>query len=97
MLALLSFILSCYGLTMIVVYSKILESARKKLESFNSELLSYIIKCTMCTGFWVGMFNWFLFDVDFGLFSAGFISAGTSYILSKLFTEDGIAVNFKSK
>ena len=97
MTTLLSFILSCYGLTMIIVYSKILESARNKLESFNIELLSYIIKCTMCTGFWVGMFNWFLFDVDFGLFSAGFISAGTSYILSKLFTEDGIAVNFKSK
>ena len=51
----------------------------------------------MCTGFWVGTLTWFVFDVDFGLFSAGFISAGTSYILSKLFTEDGIAVNFKSK
>ena len=82
---------------MIIVYSKMFEGLRTKLESLNSELLSYMVKCTMCTGFWVGTLTWFVFDVDFGLFSAGFISAGTSYILSKLFTEDGIAVNFKSK
>ena len=53
---LLTFILACYGMTMILVYSKIFEVLRNKLNSLKSELLSYMLKCCMCMGFWVGIF-----------------------------------------
>ncbi len=44
---LLAFILACYGMTMILVFSKIFEKIREKIRSYNKELLSYMIKCTI--------------------------------------------------
>lgn len=84
-------------MTNILVYSKITEGVRNKLDSLESIWVSHLIHCTLCTGFWVGMLNWFIFDIEIGLFSAGFIASGTAFMLSKVFTEDGIAVNFKNK
>lgn len=93
---LLIFILACYGMTMILVYSKIFESIREIIRSYNKELLSYMIKCPMCMGFWVGIFNWFLIDLSFNLFTAGCISAGTTYLLSRLADDDGLTIKVKN-
>lgn len=91
---LLIFILACYGMTMILVYSKIFEDIREKVRSLNNELLSYMLKCCMCMGFWVGIFNSLLINVSFNWFVAGCISAGTSYFISRLVNDDGILINF---
>jgi len=89
-MSLISFILASYGLTMIAAYGKIFNSIRPK-EGFFGDML----KCTMCTGFWVGMVNWTAFTLPFNIFIAGFISAGTSYLLSKIVDDDGIAIKNK--
>ena len=94
---LLTFILACYGMTMILVYSKFFESTREKIRSYNIEMLSYMIKCTMCMGFWVGIFNWFLLDLSFNFFIAVCISAGTSYLLSRLADDDGLTIKVKKQ
>jgi len=94
---LLIFILACYGMTMILVYSKIFESFREKIRSLNKELLSYMIKCTMCMGFWIGIFNSFLINLSFNWFIAGCISSGTSYLLSRLADDDGLTIKVKKQ
>jgi hypothetical protein len=83
----LTFILACYGLTMILVYSKILNTVRPNWE---------VLKCTMCTGFWVGILMSFWLDTEFGGLIGGFISSGTSYFISKLIDDDGILVKIKN-
>jgi hypothetical protein len=93
---LIVFILACYGMTMILVYSKIFENIREIIRSYNLELLSYMIKCPMCMGFWVGIFNWFFIDLSFNWFIAGCISAGTSYLLSRLADDDGLTIKVKN-
>lgn len=85
-MTLLSFILACYGMTMIIVYGKIFDPIRPDW---------HMLKCTLCTGWWVGVFNWFMFSLPFNLLIAGCISAGTSYILSKIVDDDGIAIKNK--
>jgi hypothetical protein len=92
---LLIFILASYGMTMIIVYSKIFEGLRKKINSYNNELINYMLKCCMCMGFWVGIFNWFLINIKINFFVAGCISAGTSYLLSRLVDDDGILIKLK--
>ena len=82
----LTFILACYGMTMILVYGKIFDSVRPKHHFFH---------CTMCTGFYVGLFNWFLLNLPFNFFIAGCISSGTSYLLSRIVDDDGIAIKNK--
>lgn len=90
MLELLIFILACYGLTMILVYGKIFEKIRPK-EGFFGKLFS----CTMCTGFWAGIFNSLLLNTSFNFFVAALISSGTSYILSNIVDDEGIAIKNK--
>lgn len=87
---LIIFILACYGLTMILVYGKIFDVIRPK-DGFAGTLF----KCTMCVGFWAGIFNSFLLPVNFNFFIAGLISSGTSYILSKIVDDEGIAIKNK--
>lgn len=89
---LLIFILASYGMTMMLVYGKIFEKIRPEHHLFH---------CTMCTGFWVGIFiniclyalNKDLFDsIILGGFLSGCISSGTSYFLSKIVLDDGIRI-----
>jgi len=56
----------------------------------------------MCTGFWSGLFLWGtngytgLFNYDFSLFTGlylGFLSSGTSYVMSTLFDDDGFKLS----
>ena len=66
-----------------------------------------LFHCTMCMGFWVGVFlftiNGFteLFSFDYNVINAlvcGWLSSGTSYILSVLFDDDGLKIiNFGEK
>ena len=94
MLALLYFILCSFGLTSILVYGKILDRIRPKNCFFH---------CPACMGFWVGVFlfciNGYteLFTFDYNLINAlllGWLSSGTSYVLSTLFNDNGLKVNF---
>ena len=99
MLELTYFILSAFGLTQILVYGKIFDKIRPT-QGWMGELLS----CTMCTGFWVGLFLWsinpytqlFSFDESpVTAFLLGCISSATSYVLSMVFDDDGIKVKTK--
>ncbi len=92
---LLAFILACYGMTMVLVYSKIFEKIRPKHHFFH---------CTMCVGFWVGIFVntlMLLLDMDFfndfiiGSFLSGCISSGTSYLISRMADDDGLTIKVK--
>lgn len=85
---LLIFILASYGMTMILVYGKIFDIIRPKHHFF---------KCCLCVGFWVGIFNSFFINISCDMFVAGCISAGTSYLLSRLVNDDGILINLKKE
>ena len=94
MLGLLYFVLCSFGLTSILVYGKILDRVRPKQCFFH---------CPACMGFWVGAFlfcvNGYteLFTFDYNLINAlllGWLSSGTSYVLSTLFNDNGLKVNF---
>lgn len=82
---LITFILSSYGATMIIVYGSIFNSIRPKDSIF--------FKCTMCVGFWVGLANAFLLDINFNWFAACCLSSGTSYFLSRLVDDFGIKIS----
>lgn len=85
---LLIFILACYGMTMIAVYGSIFNAIRPKHHFFH---------CCLCMGFWVGVINSFLLSTNFNFFVAGCISAGTSYLLSRLVDDDGIIIKLKKQ
>lgn len=92
MIHLILFILTCYGLTNILMYGKILNKVRPDWE---------LLKCSMCTGFWSGLLinclfyylNCAIFDnIYLGSILAGFLSSGTCYILDKTISDDGIMI-----
>jgi hypothetical protein len=94
MLELLYFTLCSFGLTSILVYGKVLDRIRPKHCFFH---------CPACMGFWVGVFlfcvNGYteLFTFDYNLINAlllGWLSSGTSYVLSTLFNDNGLKINF---
>jgi hypothetical protein len=89
---LLYFILACYGMTQILVYGTIFNNIRPK-----QGLIGELFACPMCMGFWVGLINWFMFDVTFNFVAAGFISSATSYVLCMLFTDYGINVKLNKE
>ena len=53
-LGMIWFILAAYGLTQILVYSKIFENIRPRRDQYG--LIGYMANCAMCMGFWVGVF-----------------------------------------
>ncbi len=94
MLGLIYFVLCSFGLTSILVYGKIFNRIRPKHCFFH---------CPTCMGFWVGVFlfcvNGYteLFTFDYNLINAlllGWLSSGTSYVLSTMFDDNGLKVNF---
>jgi len=89
---LLYFILVSYGMTQILVFGTIFNCIRPKYPFF---------QCTMCIGFWVGIFLWAtnsftqLFSFDYSPFTAlllGCLSSGTAYALNTTFGDDGIKI-----
>ena len=69
-MALLYFILGCYGFTMLVVQSKIMEPFREFFKD-RVNLFHKLLNCMMCTGFWAGLFFTlgFKFSPSYELFS----------------------------
>ena len=96
----MSFIWFClisYGLTQILVYGKILDRIRPK-----SGKLGQLLKCPMCTGFWVGLFLWSvndytqLFNFDGSLVTAFLLACAGSaaaYLGGMLVGDEGININ----
>ena len=90
------FSLISYGLTQILVYGKVFDKIRPT-QGWMGQLLS----CTMCTGFWVGLFLWsvkdytqlFTFDNSFvtGLL-LGFAGSAAAYVGNTLFGDEGLKV-----
>ncbi len=90
------FCLISYGLTQILVYGKIFEPVRPK-----SGKLGQLLKCPMCTGFWVGILLWFLSDhTQLFSFDDSFITAvllgsagsAAAYLGTMFMGDDGIKV-----
>lgn len=91
------FCLISYGLTQILVYGKIFDPIRPK-----SGKLGQLLKCPMCTGFWVGLFLWSvkdytqLFNFDNSFVTAlllGCASSAASFFGSMFMGDDGINLN----
>ena len=100
---LLYFILCAYGITSIIVYSHIVKAPREYLSS-KSDWECELLHCSMCTGFWVGVFlcgvngftELFTFDYNFiNFLLLGSLSAGTSYLLNAVVDDDGIKIGSK--
>ena len=94
---LLYFILSCYGLTQILVFSTIFEKVRPAHHFFH---------CPMCVGFWVGVLllilnpftELFIFDVTLiNALLLGWLSSGTSYALCMLISDGGFQYEYRVK
>lgn len=94
---LLFFILSSYGLTQILCYGKIFDKWRP-----TNGKLGELFSCSMCMGFWVGLFlggidpftQLFSLSANFvDTFLLGCVSSGTSYILDKMVTDEGIQIH----
>ena len=90
------FCLISYGLTQILVYGKIFDPIRPK-----SGKLGQLLECPMCTGFWVGLFLWFvkdytqLFTFDNSVVTGlllGFAGSAAAYIGNMVFGDDGIKI-----
>jgi len=91
------FILICYGLTSILIWGKIFNAIRPKYSFFH---------CSQCVGAWVGFLVFFALwfsgikiidNIYYGWFFMGCLSGGTSYILDRLFSDDGLSLNVKMK
>ena len=67
---------ACVGCTMILMYGSILNRPRNVLTKLT--LFKELLKCSLCTGFWVGLFFGYIvyqdqwkYVVMIGLFSSG--------------------------
>lgn len=54
--------MGCYGITMILVQSKIMAGFRDFL-SEKSDVFKYLLNCMMCAGFWVGFLSSMIFNL----------------------------------
>jgi hypothetical protein len=68
---LLYFIMGCYGITLLLVQSKIMEPVREFFKD-RVNFVHKLLNCMMCSGFWVGLFFslGFKFSPSYDLFSA---------------------------
>jgi len=89
--SLLTFVLVCYGFTGILVWGKVFNRVRPDRKFFH---------CTQCVGFWVGALVTFLGviviipqSMVLNMFLGGCLASGTSYILDKVFGDDGVNIN----
>jgi len=98
---LLYFVLTAFGLTQILVYGSIFDPIRP-----SNGKLGELFRCSMCLGFWVGAFLFgingytelFTFEYTFtNLFILGWLSSGTSYILSMIFCDNGIQIGVNNE
>jgi len=94
---LIYFILTSYGLTAILVWSKVFSKIRPNY---------YFFHCSQCVGFWVGVIlcvtndytSLFTFDMKFmDIFYLGFLSSGTSYVIDKIFGDEGFNLRIQNE
>ena len=92
-MSIIYFVLCAYGLTQILTAGSIFDWVRPNHKFFH---------CSMCIGFWVGAFllwvspytELFSFDRSFtNAFLLGCLSSGTSYIVDKLFDDEGLRIS----
>jgi hypothetical protein len=97
---LIYFVLCAFGMTQILVYGSIFDKIRP-----TCGYMGKLFHCTMCMGFWVGVFlfgiNKYteLFTYEYNIMNLlllGCLSSGTSYILSELFGDCGIKVSLNN-
>ena len=83
-------------MTYILIYGSIFNSVRPKKGK-----LGELFKCSLCTGFWVGVFLWSinshteLFTFSYNLINGlllGSLSAGTSYFISSILDDFGLKI-----
>ena len=95
-MSLLPFCLACWGMTQIIVYGTIFDSIRPK-----SGKAGELFRCSMCVGFWVGLFLWLLnpltnlFSFDMSLITGlclGCISSASSYVGCSLVGDHGFRI-----
>jgi len=101
---LIYFILTAYGLTLILVYGSIFDKIRPSKHWLGG--FGKLFHCTMCMGFWSGLFlfgiNKYteLFNFEYTLANAlilGWISSGTCYLLGVLINDFGFKVTFQNE
>ena len=63
MLILLYLILGCYGITSIIVQSKLFKPFREWVEN-KSVFLGKLINCMLCSGFWIGLITILVFNMS---------------------------------
>ena len=93
MSSILLFLISAYGLTTILCYSRLLAPFRPK---------HYFFHCPMCVGFWVGAFfcitngstELFNFDVNiYNTFVCATASSGFCYFVGMLVNDGGLRLS----
>ena len=93
----LYFILASWGITQILVYSRLFEKIRPA---------AYFFNCPMCVGFWVGVVlmilnpftELFTYDVSVvNAFILGSLASATSYALCMLISDGGFQHEYRIK
>jgi hypothetical protein len=83
-------------MTYVLIYGSIFNSIRPKKGK-----LGELFRCSLCTGFWVGVFLWSinyqteLFTYSYNLINGlllGSLSAGTSYFISSVLDDFGLKI-----
>jgi hypothetical protein len=66
------YLLGCYGLTTIIVQSKIMKPFREMFKD-TVPFMYALLNCMMCTGFWVGILisTGFKYSIAYSIFSNG--------------------------
>jgi hypothetical protein len=71
-MGILFYLLGCYGLTTIIVQSKIMEPVRVSFKD-TVPFMYKLLTCMMCTGFWVGVITstGFKYSISYSIFASG--------------------------
>ena len=97
-MSLVYFCLAAAGMTQILVYGTIFNKIRP-----TKGWLGQLFSCSMCTGFWVGLFLWSvnafttLFTFDYSLVTGlflGCVSSLVSYVVDAVFDDHGIKLDY---
>ena len=95
------FVLAAYGLTQIIVYGSLFDGIRPQCGWWGK-----LFRCSMCAGFWTGAFLFgineytelFTFENTIAnFFILGWLSSGTSYILSEFFGDCGLKLHINHR
>ena len=89
-------LLACTGITSIIIYGSIFNRPRGWLKS-KSCILSELLKCTLCTGFWVGLIVGYLNNPS-GAIQFAFASAAACWLYDSIVgSAQSIEVYFNGK